>query len=60
MKITKALVKRFEDDQKAHSTAVAIHNVLWLVADSLLKDIGVKKVHTSYSAGVSKVVLTEK
>jgi hypothetical protein len=51
MKITKALVKRFEEDQKEHSTAVAIHNVLWLVADGMLKDIGITKVHTSYKKG---------
>lgn len=60
MKVTKELVKRFEEDQKYHSTAVAIHNVLWLVADSLLKDIGVKKVHTSYGDEVSTRVIKEK
>ena len=60
MKITKDLVKRFEEDQKRHSTAVAIHNVIWLIADELFKEIGVKKVHTSYGAGVSKFVRKEK
>jgi len=51
MKITKALVKRFEQDQKEHNTATAIHNVLWLVADEMFKDIGVIHVHTTYKKG---------
>lgn len=51
MKITKALVKRFEEDQKQNGTNTAIYNVIWLIADELLKDLGVTKVHTSTKKG---------
>lgn len=46
MKVTKDLVKQFEADQKAKSTAVAIHNVLWTLAVDQLKDLGIRKVTT--------------
>lgn len=51
MKVTKVLVKRFEEDQKSHGTQTAIYNVLWLVADELFRDLGVKKVTTSHKKG---------
>lgn len=47
MKITKEVVRQFEDDQKKHGTGVAIHNLLWQVAAALMKDLGVKRVRTS-------------
>lgn len=46
MKVTKELVKLFEQDQKAKGTAVAIHNVLWEHAVAQLKDLGIRKVTT--------------
>lgn len=47
MKITKDIIKDFEQTQKDCGTAVAIYNIIWLVADSLLKDLGIKNVKTS-------------
>lgn len=49
MKISSAIVKQFESDQKQGGTKVAIQNVVWQLAASLLRDIGVKGISTSYS-----------
>lgn len=47
MKITKSVVKLFEQEQKAFGTAVALQNVLWTVASTLLLDLGIKHIKTS-------------
>lgn len=47
MKITKALVRRFEEEQREHGTATALHNVLWQVAATLYNDLGIKRIRTS-------------
>ena len=44
MKITKATIKRFEDDQEKFSTGVAIHNVIIELVMDILKDIGIKSL----------------
>jgi len=44
MKITKALVKEFEHQQKEFGTKVAIYNIVWTIATNLLKDIGIKHI----------------
>ena len=49
MKITKAVIREFERQQKQHGTAVAMQNVLWGVAANLLRDIGVNRIRTSYA-----------
>ncbi len=53
MKVTKTVIKEFENEQKQFGTKVAITNVIWLIASELLKDIGVKKVSTTYKNGSS-------
>lgn len=48
MKITDRVVRQFETEQKQHGTKVALSNVIWLIADDLLRGIGVKNVKTTY------------
>lgn len=48
MKITRAVVTQFEQDQKDHGTKVALSNLLWLVASDLMTDLGVTRVRTTY------------
>lgn len=48
MKLTKQVVKQFESDQTNHGTQVALHNVLFIVADDILKGIGCTKVKVSH------------
>lgn len=47
MKLTKAVVKQFEQEQKQHGTQVALYNVIWQIAYDLLKGIGVTHIKTS-------------
>jgi hypothetical protein len=47
MRLTKAVVRRFEDEQKENGTETALRNLLWENATEQLRDIGVKRVHTS-------------
>ena len=47
MKITKTVIKQFESEQKDFSTEVAIHNLVWKLAEELLRDIGITKISTS-------------
>ena len=47
MKITKDIIKDFENTQKDCGTAVAIYNIVWMVADDLFIDLGIKSVKTS-------------
>jgi hypothetical protein len=49
MKITKRLVSQFEEDQKWYGTKNAILNLLWFLSSTILFDIGVKHLHTTYS-----------
>ena len=46
MKLTKTVVKHFENEQKAFGTKIALHNILWQVASELLKDLGIKSIKT--------------
>jgi len=48
MKITKELVKYFDQEQKEFGTKVALHNLMWKFASQLLKDLGAKSIKTSY------------
>ena len=48
MKITKALVKQFEEDQKLRGTKLALTNVIWQLAAKLLYDLGVRSISTTY------------
>jgi len=48
MKVNRITVKNFEFDQKNKGTKVAIQNLIWQLSANLLKDIGVKRIHTSY------------
>lgn len=47
MKLTPAVIKQFENDQKKFGTKVALFNVLYNQAVGLLHDIGIKKVKTT-------------
>jgi hypothetical protein len=46
MKLTKIVVKQFEQDQEAYGTKTALFNIIWLIAGQLMKDIGVKGIKT--------------
>ena len=47
MKLTNAVVKQFETDQKEFGTKVALYNVIWQLAADILKGIGVSHIETS-------------
>ena len=47
MKLSKPVIKQFEQDQKVHGTKVALYNVIWVLAAELFKDIGVKRIRAS-------------
>lgn len=47
MKLTKAAVKAFEQDQKQYGTKVARHNVLWTVAADIFRGLGVRRIKTN-------------
>ena len=46
MKLTKMVIKQFEQDQKDYGTRTALFNVIWIIASQLLEDIGVKGIKT--------------
>jgi hypothetical protein len=48
VKITNTIVKQFESDQKSFGTKIALQNIIWQLASSLLKNIGVNSIKTSY------------
>lgn len=50
MKVTKATVRLFEQDQQAHGTATALSNLLFLAATEQLHDIGAKRIRVSYGS----------
>lgn len=47
MKITEETIQQFIMDQKAFGIEAAIHNILWMNAAELLKDLGAKSIHTT-------------
>lgn len=49
MKLTKAVVRQFESDQKEHGTKVALTNVIWLIAADLFRSVGVTRIRTEYA-----------
>lgn len=48
MKITASIVKQFESEQKQFGTKIALENIIWQIASGLLKQIGVKRIKTTY------------
>ena len=46
MVIDKAVIRRFEEDQKQFGSEVAIYNLLWQTAADLFKDLGVTRITT--------------
>lgn len=48
MKVTKTIVKEFETQQKDFGTQKALQNIIWILCASLLKDLGVKNIKTTY------------
>lgn len=46
MKLTKSVIKHFEQEQKDHGTEVALFNIVWSIASDLLKDLGIKSIKT--------------
>lgn len=46
MKLTKNIVKHFEQEQKDHGTETALYNIIWSIASDLLKDLGIKSIKT--------------
>lgn len=51
MKITKQLIKFFENEQREFGTEVAIHNLLWTLAADLYKDLGIDTIKTTAARG---------
>lgn len=49
MKLTKAVVKQFEQEQAQFGTRIALSNILWLVASSIMTGIGVTRLRVSYA-----------
>lgn len=50
MKVTKTLIQWFEKEQRDHGTKTALHNLLWVLASDLLKDLGITRIRTSKRA----------
>lgn len=48
MKITQSVINDFKHTEHTSGTKIALENVIWKVASSLMKDIGAKRVSTSY------------
>ena len=46
MKLTKTVIKQFEQEQKEYGTKTALFNIIWQIAGQLLRDIGVKGIST--------------
>jgi hypothetical protein len=46
MKLTKQIIKQFENEQKDYGTKTALFNIVWQIAGQLMKDIGVKGITT--------------
>lgn len=54
MKLTKQVIKQFEQEQKDYGTRTALFNIIWIIAGQLMKDIGVKGISTK--VGHEKVI----
>jgi hypothetical protein len=48
MKLTNAVIREFERDQRDYGTRTALHNLLWQVAAGVLRDLGAKRISTTY------------
>lgn len=48
MKLTKPVIKQFENDQKKSGTEVALRNILFIVASDILHGIGVKNIKVTH------------
>lgn len=46
MKLTKHVIKHFEQEQKEYGTKTALYNIIWTIASDLLKDQGIKRIKT--------------
>jgi D-alanyl-D-alanine carboxypeptidase len=46
MKLTKEVIKQFEQEQKDYGTKTALFNIIWQIAGQLMTDIGVKGIKT--------------
>jgi hypothetical protein len=51
MKLTKQVIKQFEEEQKDYGTRAALFNIIWQVAGQLMKDLGVKGISTKGYVG---------
>ena len=51
MKLTKQIIKQFENEQKDYGTRTALFNIIWQIAGQLMKDIGVKGISTKGYVG---------
>jgi hypothetical protein len=54
MKLTKQLIKQFENEQKDYGTRTALFNIIWQIAGQLMREIGVKGITTK--VGHEKVI----
>lgn len=54
MKLTKAVVRQFEQDQQEHGTRTALFNLLWLKAADDLRAIDVVKIKTVERSAVKR------
>lgn len=48
MRLTNAMVKWFESEQRDYGTKTAMSNLLWMVAESIFAGIGITRIRTSY------------
>lgn len=48
MKLTKATIKHFENDQKDSGTKVALHNFAFNIAADILHGVGVKNIKVTH------------
>ena len=48
MRLTNAMVKWFEDEQREYGTKTALSNLLWTVAASLFEGLGITRIRTTY------------
>lgn len=46
MKLTKNLIKHFEQEQKEFGTKVALYNLIWQIATELMTDLGITRIKT--------------
>lgn len=56
MKVTDDLVIEFETEQRDFGTQIALHNLLWRVADEQFRDLGVIGISTQYAHADAPVI----